>query len=148
MVGSPTEVADIVATRSFQFPDFKAAFAFMTEVAAEAERLDHHPWWANEYGRVEFRLRTHDAGDEIARAEVLEGVGESVECVVRVSDQVTVGVLLGGLVFLFPTLYGEGYNTVELLLRGHAEHITDASIFSVYEDNNPWLLLVLRAMFT
>jgi CIC family chloride channel protein len=53
------------------------------------------------------------------------------------------GLTLGGLIFLFPTLYGEGYNTVELLLRGHPEHITDATIFSVYQDNNPWLLLVL-----
>ncbi|GAC1596595.1 MAG: chloride channel protein [Hymenobacter sp.] len=53
------------------------------------------------------------------------------------------GTLLGGMIFLFPTLYGEGYNTVELLLRGHAERITDGSIFSVYQDNNPWLLLVL-----
>ena len=53
------------------------------------------------------------------------------------------GTVLGGLIFLFPTLYGEGYNTVELLLRGHAERITDGSLFSVYQDNNPWLLLVL-----
>ena len=53
------------------------------------------------------------------------------------------GTTLGGLIFLFPTLYGEGYNTVELLLNGHAERITDGSIFSVYQDNNPWLLLVL-----
>ena len=53
------------------------------------------------------------------------------------------GTMLGGLIFLFPTLYGEGYNTVELLLRGHPEHITDGSMFSVYQDNNPWLLLVL-----
>ncbi|MCB2406438.1 4a-hydroxytetrahydrobiopterin dehydratase [Hymenobacter lucidus] len=56
-------------TRSFQFADFKAAFAFMTEVAAEAERLDHHPWWANEYNRVEFRLRTHDAGNTITQRD-------------------------------------------------------------------------------
>jgi len=53
------------------------------------------------------------------------------------------GTGLGALIFLFPTLYGEGYNTVELLLQGHAERITDGSIFSVYQDNNPWLLLVL-----
>ena len=53
------------------------------------------------------------------------------------------GTALGALIFLFPTLYGEGYNTVELLLAGHAERITDGSIFSVYQDNNPWLLLVL-----
>ena len=53
------------------------------------------------------------------------------------------GTALGGLIFFFPTLYGEGYNTVELLLRGHAERLTDGSIFSVYQDNNPWLVLVL-----
>ncbi|WP_035566930.1 chloride channel protein [Hymenobacter sp. IS2118] len=53
------------------------------------------------------------------------------------------GTSLGVLIFLFPTLYGEGYNTVELLLEGHAERLTDGSIFSVYQDNNPWLLLVL-----
>ena len=53
------------------------------------------------------------------------------------------GTALGVLIFLFPTLYGEGYNTVQLLLSGHAERLTDASIFSVYQDNNPWLVLVL-----
>ncbi|WP_426060054.1 chloride channel protein [Hymenobacter sp. B1770] len=53
------------------------------------------------------------------------------------------GTSLGILIFFFPTLYGEGYNTVELLLAGHAERLTDGSIFSVYKDNNPWLLLVL-----
>ena len=53
------------------------------------------------------------------------------------------GAGLGALIFLFPTLYGEGYNTVELLLGGHAERLTDGSIFSVYQDDNPWLLLVL-----
>ncbi|QDA60138.1 4a-hydroxytetrahydrobiopterin dehydratase [Hymenobacter jejuensis] len=60
---------DNALTRSFRFPDFKTAFAFMTDVAAEAERLDHHPWWANEYGFVEFRLRTHDAGNTVTKRD-------------------------------------------------------------------------------
>lgn len=51
--------------RSFQFADFRTAWAFLTAVAAEAERLDHHPWLSNEYGRVEFRLCTHDHGNTI-----------------------------------------------------------------------------------
>lgn len=51
--------------RRFRFADFKAAFAFLTAVAAEAERLDHHPWLSNEYNVVEFRLRTHDAGNKV-----------------------------------------------------------------------------------
>ncbi|GAA3938321.1 4a-hydroxytetrahydrobiopterin dehydratase [Hymenobacter algoricola] len=60
---------DHALCRTFRFPDFATAFAFMTEVAAEAERLDHHPWWANEYGTVEFRLRTHDAGHTVTRRD-------------------------------------------------------------------------------
>ena len=51
--------------RSLRFNDFKTAFAFLTEVAAEAERLDHHPWFSNEYNAVEFRLSTHDAGNTV-----------------------------------------------------------------------------------
>ena len=46
----------------FTFADFKTAFAFMTEVAGEADRADHHPEWFNVYNRVQIRLTTHDAG--------------------------------------------------------------------------------------
>ena len=49
-------------TRSFRFPDFKAAFAFMTQVALKAEQMDHHPEWFNVYNRVGVVLATHDAG--------------------------------------------------------------------------------------
>lgn len=51
--------------RSFTFKDFKTAFAFMTEVAEAAERLDHHPWWSNVYNKVDFALYTHDAGNTV-----------------------------------------------------------------------------------
>jgi CIC family chloride channel protein len=53
------------------------------------------------------------------------------------------GTALGALIFLFPPLYGEGYNVVEKLLAGHAQDITDGSIFSVYGDDNVWLLILL-----
>ena len=49
-------------TRSFQFPDFRAAFGFMTQVALLAERMDHHPEWFNVYNRLDITLATHDAG--------------------------------------------------------------------------------------
>ncbi len=55
--------------RHFRFADFKTAFAFLTEVAAEAERLDHHPWFSNEYNTVEFRLRSHDAGNAVTKRD-------------------------------------------------------------------------------
>lgn len=47
--------------RSLRFPDFVTAFGFMTSVALEAEKADHHPEWSNVYGRVEILLTTHDA---------------------------------------------------------------------------------------
>src|SRR5215813_6719095 len=49
--------------RKFQFKNFSEAFAFMTRVAMEAEKMDHHPLWTNVYNKVEIWLNTHDAGD-------------------------------------------------------------------------------------
>ena len=49
--------------RKFEFADFSAAFAFMTRVALEAEKMNHHPLWTNVWNTVEVWLSTHDAGD-------------------------------------------------------------------------------------
>ena len=51
--------------QEFTFKDFSEAFAFMTKVAAEAEKLSHHPLWTNTYNKVQIWLNTHDAGDII-----------------------------------------------------------------------------------
>ena len=48
--------------RAFKFPDFSAAWAFMSRVALLAEKHDHHPEWFNVYNKLEITLTTHDAG--------------------------------------------------------------------------------------
>ncbi len=53
----------------FEFKDFSEAFAFMTRVAIEAEKMNHHPLWTNVYNRVEIWLSTHDAGDIVTEKD-------------------------------------------------------------------------------
>lgn len=48
--------------KKFEFPDFISAFSFMTRVAMEAEKMNHHPDWKNVYNKVQVSLSTHDAG--------------------------------------------------------------------------------------
>ena len=48
--------------KSFKFSDFTEAFGFMTKVAIEAEKMNHHPEWSNVYNSVNIQLSTHDAG--------------------------------------------------------------------------------------
>jgi 4a-hydroxytetrahydrobiopterin dehydratase len=49
-------------TKTFQFKSFNQAWGWMSRVALVAEKMDHHPEWANVYGRVEVTLSTHEAG--------------------------------------------------------------------------------------
>ena len=48
-------------SRNFKFANFVNAFAFMTSVALQAEKADHHPDWSNVYNIVIIKLNTHDA---------------------------------------------------------------------------------------
>jgi len=51
--------------RKFEFRNFSEAFGFMTRVAMEAEKMDHHPRWTNVWNTVEIWLSTHDAGNVV-----------------------------------------------------------------------------------
>jgi 4a-hydroxytetrahydrobiopterin dehydratase len=46
--------------RELRFPDFQAAFGFMTACALAAESLNHHPEWFNVWATVKIDLNTHD----------------------------------------------------------------------------------------
>jgi 4a-hydroxytetrahydrobiopterin dehydratase len=55
--------------KKFEFSNFSEAFAFMTRVAIEAEKMNHHPLWTNVWNRVEIWLSTHDAGDIVTEKD-------------------------------------------------------------------------------
>lgn len=48
--------------KTFKFEGFVQAFGFMTMVAMEAEKMNHHPEWFNVYDTVRVDLVTHDIG--------------------------------------------------------------------------------------
>ena len=69
---------DKVLYRKFEFRDFSEAFAFMTRVAMEAEKMNHHPEWFNVYNKIIVDLTTHDAGgitqNDINLAKILNSL--------------------------------------------------------------------------
>ena len=68
-------------SRHLEFADFGEAFAFMTHVALEAQKRDHHPDWSNSWNIVEVTLTTHDAGGltmkDIELARFVDRVAEA-----------------------------------------------------------------------
>ncbi|XP_034190764.1 pterin-4a-carbinolamine dehydratase [Osmia lignaria lignaria] len=68
--------------KEFLFNNFNQAFGFMTRVALQAEKMDHHPEWFNVYNKVNITLSSHDVNglsprdiklatfiDKVAKAE-------------------------------------------------------------------------------
>ena len=56
-------------TRTFEFKNFVDAFAFMTKVAFESVKMNHHPNWTNVYNQVTISLNTHDAGNTVTETD-------------------------------------------------------------------------------
>ncbi|XP_073505647.1 pterin-4-alpha-carbinolamine dehydratase 2 [Phyllobates terribilis] len=55
--------------KEFAFKTFNQAFGFMTRVALQAEKMNHHPEWFNVYNKVQITLTTHDCG-KLTRKDV------------------------------------------------------------------------------
>jgi 4a-hydroxytetrahydrobiopterin dehydratase len=48
--------------REYKFHDFAAAMRFVNQVAAEAEKANHHPDIDIRYNRIRLALISHDSG--------------------------------------------------------------------------------------
>jgi 4a-hydroxytetrahydrobiopterin dehydratase len=68
--------------RRFMLADFNAAFGFMTRVALEAEKRDHHPEWSNVYRTVDIVLTSHDVKGlsqrDVDLAKVIDAIAASI----------------------------------------------------------------------
>lgn len=55
--------------KEFMFKDFIQAFGFLTKIAIEAEKQNHHPEIYNVYNKVKISLQTHDAGNVVTEKD-------------------------------------------------------------------------------
>jgi 4a-hydroxytetrahydrobiopterin dehydratase len=58
-------------SKTYKFPDFRRAIAFIVSISFDAEELDHHPEVSNLYNRVTIVLNTHDAGGKVTAKDIV-----------------------------------------------------------------------------
>jgi len=56
------------------------------------------------------------------------------------------GIVLGGLIYLFPPFYGEGYETIMQLLQGNSDLIFNNSIFSQFSGSFLMIILFMSGL--
>lgn len=57
-------------TKTFTFQNFNKAWGWMSCVALQSEKKNHHPEWSNVYNRVEVTWSTHDCGG-LSRKDII-----------------------------------------------------------------------------
>merc|ERR1712071_671539 len=64
--------------KEFMFKDFNHAWGFMSRVALQSEKMDHHPEWFNVYNKVQISLSSYDVNGlnqrDIKLANFIENV--------------------------------------------------------------------------
>ena len=68
-------------SKTIEFESFNEALGFMTRVALEVEKLNHHPEWFNVYNKVKIELVTHD----------VEGISNYDFELARIIDNIEIG---------------------------------------------------------
>lgn len=58
----------------FEFENFKEAISAIVRIAFEAEKMDHHPEWANSYKTLEIFIHTHQADGVTEKDFQLAGI--------------------------------------------------------------------------
>lgn len=70
--------ADDSIARTFEFSDFVGAMGFVTRVALEAEKVNHHPDIDIRWNRVTLTLSTHSEGgltqNDLDLADTVDGL--------------------------------------------------------------------------
>ncbi|MGD2101264.1 MAG: 4a-hydroxytetrahydrobiopterin dehydratase [Acidimicrobiia bacterium] len=70
--------ADKAISRTFEFSDFNMAMGFVTRVALEAEKANHHPDIDIRWNKVALTLSTHSAGGltetDLELAQTVDGL--------------------------------------------------------------------------
>ncbi|XP_008846016.2 pterin-4-alpha-carbinolamine dehydratase 2 isoform X2 [Nannospalax galili] len=72
----------LVALRGRPLGRRTMAFGFMSRVALQAEKMNHHPEWFNVYNKVQITLTSHDCGGltkrDVKLAKFIEKAAASV----------------------------------------------------------------------
>lgn len=64
------EKIDNKLSKDFKFDNFVQAFSFITKIALESEKMNHHPDILISYNKVNIKLITHDI-NQIGKNDII-----------------------------------------------------------------------------
>lgn len=77
-------------------------------------------------------------------SKVYKVMGKWFEAVQSKTNKLLIGgFLLGVLIFIFPSLFGEGYNEINSCLQGQTSYLFENSLFEKFQGNYLWVFILL-----